>query len=60
MMDTVLLAICFVAMAILVLAWVLLPHAAPAPTPTAVIPEARQAPGAGGTRRPSALLRDPS
>jgi hypothetical protein len=59
MMDTVLLAICFLAMGILVLAWAMLPHAA-APTRTTVMSEARQSPGVGGTRRPSVLLRDPS
>jgi len=31
-MDTVLLALCFVAMGILVLAWATLPHTAPATT----------------------------
>lgn len=31
-MDTVLLAICFVAMGILVLAWTMLPHGVPATT----------------------------
>lgn len=31
-MDTVLLALCFVAMGILVLAWAMLPHAAPTAT----------------------------
>jgi hypothetical protein len=31
-MDTVLLALCFVAMGILVLAWAMLPHAAPTNT----------------------------
>jgi hypothetical protein len=59
-MDTVLLAICFVAMGILVLAWAMLPHAAPATTPTKVISVARQSPGAVGTLPQFALQRDPS
>lgn len=58
MMDTVLLAICFVAMGILVLAWAMLPHAAPAQS--TIMTEVRPSPGAGGTPRPSALLRGPS
>lgn len=43
-MDSVLLALCFVAMAVLVVAWTVLPHSSPAAAPQAQRTRAEAAP----------------
>ena len=43
-MDSVLLALCFVAMAVLVVAWTVLPHSSPAATPQVKRSRAEAAP----------------